>query len=219
MDTILFSLFALAYFVLFILAIRLFQNQRIPSALFLLPVIAGLVYDNSILAAGRFIGEGPLLENLNYARFWLHTLFTPLLVLYAWVTLKQARVHWAQQSWCHLTAFLLTLALILLELFTEVFGLTLEPEREYGVLSYSSAEPQSGPPIMVLVVSAVLLAASVVIWRKQKWIWFFVGSLVMIIGSAVQLPVESGAVTNLFELFLLVSLLVTAVFQGTRVKK
>ncbi len=67
---------------------------------------------------------------------------------------------------------------------------------------------------MILVVSVVLLAASIVIWRKQGWVWFFISSFVMIVGSAVPLPVASGAVTNLFELVLIVSLLATAWFQG-----
>lgn len=214
MDTLLFSLFAIAYLILFVLALKLFRKRRIWSATLLLPVIAGLIYDNGIIAAGRLVGEGSFLEELNAVRFWLHAFFTPLLVLYAWMTLKQADASWAKTVWFRWSTILLTTALVLFELFTEVFGLSLEPRWEYGTLSYTSAEPLSGPPLMVLVVSLVLLAASVMIWRKQGWMWFFIGSLVMIVGSAVQLPVESGAVTNLFELALIGSLLATAWFQG-----
>lgn len=214
MDTLLFSLFAIAYLVLFVLALQLVRKRRIWSAALLLSVIVGLIYDNGIIAAGRSIGEGSFLEGLNAARFWLHAFFTPLLVLYAWMALKQAGISWAKTAWFQWAAILMTVALVLFELFTEVLGLSLEPRWEYGKLSYTSAELASGPPLMVLVVSLVLLAASIVIWRKQGWIWFFVGSLVMIVGSAVQLPVESGAVTNLFELVLLASLLITAAFQS-----
>lgn len=215
MDTVLFSCFAAAYLILFSLALHLFKKRRIISAALLLPVIAGLVYDNGILAAGRFIGGGAALETLNAARFWLHALFTPLLVLYAWLTLKQAGVSWAQRAWFRLAAIALTVTLVVLEFLTEVRDLSLQPRWEYGTLSYTNAEPSGGSPLMVLVVSFVLLAASIVVWRKQGWVWFFVGSLVMIVGSAVQLPVASGAVTNLFELVLIVSLLATAWFQGS----
>ncbi|WNS81305.1 hypothetical protein RRU94_10890 [Domibacillus sp. DTU_2020_1001157_1_SI_ALB_TIR_016] len=214
MDTFLFSCFAAAYLILFSLALHLFKKRRIISAALLLPVIAGLVYDNGIIATGRFIGEGAALETLNAARFWLRALFTPLLVLYAWMSLKQAGVTWAHRGWFRLVAIALTVALVLLELFTEVRGLLLQPRWEYGTLSYTNAESSGGPPLMVLVVSIVLLADSVLVWRKQRWVWFFIGSLVMIVGSAVQLPVASGAVTNLFELVLIVSLLATAWFQG-----
>ncbi|WP_173918202.1 hypothetical protein [Halobacillus sp. Marseille-Q1614] len=214
MDTVLFSLLAFVYTALFISAIKIFKSRYVVSTAFLLPVIAGLIYDNGIIASGRLIGEGTLLESLNLARFWIHAFFTPLLVLFAWKTLEQADICLVKKSWVRLSAFVLTASLVLIELLTEVFGLELEPNWEYGVLSYSSSEPSSGPPIMVLIVSFVLLATSVMIWRKQKWAWFFIGSFLMIIGSTVQLPVESGAVTNFFELILLCSLLGTAYFQG-----
>lgn len=210
MDTILFSFFAAAYLILFSLAFYLFRKKRAISAALLLPVIAGLVYDNAIIAAGRLIGESAALETMNAARFWLHAFFTPLLVFYAWAVLKQAGVRWAQTAWSRLAAIVLTGALVLLEWLTEVLGLSLQPRWEYGTLSYTNTDPSGGPPLMVLVVSAVLLAASIVVWRKLGWYWFFAGSLVMIAGSAVQLPVKSGAVTNFFELSLIGSLVLTS---------
>ncbi|MBT2687582.1 hypothetical protein J7I93_05225 [Bacillus sp. ISL-47] len=213
MDTILFAGFAIAYILLFVWALVLVKNSGSASAAFLLPVIAGLIYDNGILAAGRFIGEGTTLEFMNDARFWIHAFFTPMLVLYSWNTLKQAGLEWASKGWLKITAFLLTAGLIMFELFTEVFGLKLEPQWEYNVLSYSSAEAQSGPPLMVLIVSLVLLVSSIMIWRIQKWFWFFAGSLIMIIGSAIKLPIKSAAAVNAFELILLLSLTATAHFQ------
>ncbi len=35
----------------------------------------------------------------------------------------------------------------------------------------------------------------------------------MTIGSAIELPIESGAITNAFELILLISILATKAFQ------
>jgi hypothetical protein len=213
MDTILFAGFAITYTLLFVWALVLAKNSGSVSAAFLLPVIAGLIYDNGILAAGRFIGAGHTLENLNYARFWIHAFFTPLLVLYSWITIKQAGIEWARKYWLKTIVFLLTAGLMMFELFTEVFGLKLEPQWEYNVLSYRSAETESSPPIMVLVVSAVLLVSSIMVWRKQKWFWFFAGSFIMIIGSTIKLPIESTAAVNAFELILLLSLTATSHFQ------
>ncbi|KML41368.1 hypothetical protein [Cytobacillus firmus] len=216
MDPLLFAAFTAGYILLFIWAILIVKNSGPVSAAFLLPVILGLIYDNGILAAGSLIGEGNTLKLLNYARFWIHAFFTPLLVLYSWHTLKQADIVWAKTGTLKGAAYLLTAGLILLELFTEVFGLELEAKWEYGVLSYSNAEAKGGPPIMVLIISAVLLAASVFIWRKQGWFWFFAGSVLMIIGSVIDIPVESAAAVNAFEWILLLSLTATAYFQKKR---
>ncbi|MEK3856927.1 hypothetical protein [Cytobacillus sp. FSL H8-0458] len=216
MDPLLFAVFTAGYILLFIWAVLTVKNSGPVSAAFLLPVILGLIYDNGILAAGSLIGEGSTLKLLNYLRYWIHAFFTPLLVLYSWHTLKQADIDWAKTSKLKWAAYLLTAGLVLLELFTEVFGLKLEARSEYGVLSYSNAEAQGGPPKMVLIVSAVLLAASIIIWRIQGWFWFFAGSLLMIIGSAIDIPIESAAAVNAFEWLLLLSLTATAYFQKKR---
>ena len=101
----------------------------------------------------------------------------------------------------------------MVEYLTELRGLRIVPERVYGVLSYTSAAPSDGPPVMVLVVALVLLLVGALLWRRKGWPWLFAGALVMTIGSAVQLPVPSGAVTNAFELLLLASVTATMVRQ------
>lgn len=208
-----FFAFAVAY--LLLLGWGLTQAARnrwwTPANLPLL-VVAALVYDNSVLALGRYIGEGALLEGLNLARFWIHALVTPLLVIFAWHAAARTKVGWARTGWAALGAVVAALALMVLEL-THVVGIELQPEREYGVLSYSSTEPVNGPPLMVLLVSVALLVAGFLVWRRQKWVWLLVGTLLMGIGSAVPFPVNSAAVTNAFELILLISILATKHFQ------
>jgi lipoprotein signal peptidase len=218
-DTFLFSFFSIAYIGILVIGVICFRTYKLKSVVFLLPVVVGLIYDNGIIAIGQFIGEGLRLERLNLARFWIHAFFTPLLVLFSWKTLEQGEVLWVKKPLSKFSAYALTLSLVLFELFTEVLGLHLVANMENGVLSYSSVEPSTGPPLMVLVVSLVLLVASIIIWRKQKWKWFFAGSLAMIIGSAVSLPIDSGAITNFFELGLITSLLGTAIFQSKNITK
>lgn len=213
MDPLLFAAFSAGYILLFFGALSTVKDSGLISTVFLLPVLLGLIYDNGILAAGRFIGEGNTLKHLNYARFWIHAFFTPLLVLYSWNTLKQADLEWAKTGTLKWIAYLLTAGLIILELAAEVFGLKLEARWEYGVLSYSDTEASGGPPVMVLIVSAVLLATSAVIWRKQGWFWFFAGAVLVIIGSAIEIPIESAAAVNAFEWLLLFSLTATSYFQ------
>lgn len=217
MDTVLFLGFAAAYTGLLVwgLALAARHGWLTPANLPLL-VIGALVYDNLVLGTGRFIGEGPSLEALNYARFVIHALITPVLVAWALHTLRRAGFGWAQARWYQVASIGAALALTLLEVVLEVWGLQLEPSLEYGVLSYSSTEPASGPPLMVLIVALVLIVAGALLWRRQGWPWLAVGAVVMTIGSAVPIPVDSGAATNAFELALLISILATKAFQDRR---
>jgi hypothetical protein len=214
MDTLLFFMYMVAYIALFTWGIFLAKNNRwITASNVVLLVVAGLLYDNAIVAVGRYIGEGSILKNLNIARFWIHAFFTPLLVLFAWNILKRADIKWAQKPLAKYGAIFVFFCLVILELFTETLGLKVEAKWEYGVLSYDSIEKSTSPPIMVIIVTAILLLTSLIIWWKQKWIWFFIGTLMMTIGSAVPIPVKSGAIVNGFELVLIVSLMATKYFQ------
>ncbi|WP_053364495.1 hypothetical protein [Bacillus sp. FJAT-27251] len=217
MDPVIYLFFTIAYLALLVWGIVLAQkNGWNNSANLILLVISGLIYDNGILAAGTLIGEGGLLKNLNAVRFWAHAFFTPLLVIFAWKTVSGTGVEWARSKWLKYGTYLVFLGLVVLELATEVSGLELRAKREYGVLSYENAAQGGGPPLMVLVVTVFLLIASIIVWKKQKWPWFFVGTVLMGVGSAVEFPVESAAVVNAFELILLLSLMATKQFQDRR---
>lgn len=209
MDTLLFAAFAAGYVVLVIWGMSLAVRHGLRPADVLLVVVAGLIYDNGVLAVGQLVGEGPLLEALSVARFWVHAFATPLLVFFAVDAMARAGLRLARQAWVRWLALVIYAGLVVLELVTEVRGLSLRPNLEYGVLSYTSAEPASGPPAMIIGVSVMLLLASIVVWWTQRWPWFFVGVAVMTAGSFVTLPVDSAAVTNAFEFVLLVSLLLT----------
>lgn len=214
MDIPIFLGFALAYLVLLVWGVRLATRHGWWTPANLPPlVIAALVYDNAVLGLGAFIGEGPVLEFLSYARFWIHAFITPTLVAWALHTLRRAGFSWAQSRAYQVISIGAALALTVVEYFLEVRGLHLAPETEYGVLSYGSTEPATGPPLMVLVVAFFLVVAGALVWWKQKWPWLFIGAVIMTIGSAIQLPIESGAITNAFELALMVSILATKAFQ------
>ena len=217
MDTFLYFFFLASYVVLFIWAIALAKKYRwvSPSNVLLL-VIFGLVVDNALLAFGRYIGTGQFLESISYVRYWGHALFTPTLVLFAWDSLKKADIGWAKNSIVKFITYILMIVLIVYELFTETLGLKLQADWKYGVLSYSNAASASGPPVMVLIVSLVLIVSAFMIWRRQKWIWYLLGTVIMTIGSAVPLPIKSDAYMNGFELILLFSLLATKHFQDQK---
>lgn len=216
MDTILYFVYTIAYLFLLMISIRYGKERDASSFLYL--VLLGLIYDNGLIAIGSFLGKGPLLENLSHLRFWFHAFFTPTLVLFSWSVLNRAGIEIAKKKSVRIAAVLYTLVLIVLEIVTETYGAKIVPVREYGLLRYVSAEPSSGPPLMVLFVSVVLITAGAILWRKTGWKWMLIGSVVMTAGSAIPIPVESAAVTNGFELFLMITLVATKVHQDRQLK-
>lgn len=210
MDTFLYFLYAVLYTTLLVwglYGIRKYNLAKWTSVIYL--VILPLIYDNAILATGKWIGEGELLENLNFSRFCLHALITPLLVMYSLGTLQESGIEWAKKKWLVILGIVYMISLMVLEFSIEVVGLEIEVVKEYGVISYSNVEKATGPPIMVLLVSLILIIASAILWQKTKWPVFFIGAVVMTVGSAIPINVDSGAVTNAFELFLIFTLIWT----------
>ncbi|MBN3554286.1 hypothetical protein JYA63_08425 [Fictibacillus nanhaiensis] len=216
MDTILYFVYTAAYLVLLILCINFGNRCDVSSLLYL--VLFGLVYDNGLIAIGKFIGEGPLLENLSHLRFWFHAFFTPTLVLFSWNVLKRAGFAFAKWKVVYIGALLYTIALVIMEIITETYGMKIVPEREHGLLRYVSADTSTGPPLMVLFVSIALITAGAVLWKRTGWKWMLIGTVVMTVGSAVPIPVESAAITNGFELFLMCTLVATKIHQDRQLK-
>ncbi|WP_137791629.1 hypothetical protein [Bacillus sp. E(2018)] len=216
MDTILYFIYTAAYLVL-LLFFMIFSKTRDASSIISL-VLFGLVYDNGLIAIGKYLGEGPLLENLSYLRFWFHAFFTPILVLFSWSVLDRAGIAFAKRKVVYIGALLYMLALVIMEIMTETYGIKIVAEREHGLLRYVSAEPSTGPPLMVLFVSIALITAGAILWKKTGWKWMLMGSVVMTVGSAVPLPVESAAITNGFELFLISTLVATKIHQDRKLK-
>lgn len=211
MDKWLFGTFSIIYLGLFLWGIK--RERRVPFIMkgSLLLVTAGLIYDNGILAISSLIGKSEGLKNLHYLRFWIHALFTPTLVLFSWFALRNANAEFSKKRGAGFAAFGLTALLIVWEL-VHTAKISLKPVTQFGVLNYEAASSQ-GPPLMVMAVSAVLLITSLVVWKKQKWLWMAAGVALMAAGSSIPLPLKSNAATNCFELILLSSLWATLAYQ------
>lgn len=177
----------------------------------LLLVIFGLVYDNLIMAFATFIGEGNVLQLLSYIRYWLHALFTPTLILYAFAVSFRAGLPWAKKTYWKAFAYLLTSGLILYELLTSVKGLKLEPHWKNGVLSYESVG-QSVTPVMVMVITLILVIVGFLFIVQYRFIWLFIGTLVMIVGGIIAAWTKSSLMMNGAEFLFIISLLFTYLF-------
>lgn len=210
MDTVYYLLFAVSYILLLAWGLKSSKGYRLLTwSSFVYLVTVGLIFDNTVMGIGKWIGEGALLEFLNALRYWSHAFLTPLLVLYSVGVLRESGIQWAKRVWVTISAVFYTTLLIILEIWLEASNLELVPVEEYGVLRYVSTHPSTGPPVMITLVTIVLLIASVIVWKKTKWSWFFIGTIVMTFGSLVPIEVNSSAITNGFELFLMWTLIWT----------
>lgn len=174
----------------------------------LLLVIIALIYDNLIISIGKFIGEGDLLETLNIARFWLHALFTPTLIVFSYAILRESKIAWAQSTITTITTILLTCVAIIAELFA-IRNLKISATFEYGALSYSPTSEQIHLPIMMVLVILALLITAIVFIKRFKWWWILNGLIVMGISSAVPIQIHSNALTNISEFILILTLVFT----------
>lgn len=214
MDTAIYFLLSAAYIIIFIIGILLAKHYGwINISNVILIIILALLYDNGILALGKYVGEGQLLRSLNQMRYWLHAFVTPLLVLFAWHTLVNANLQWAKERIIQSLVILLTLCLIIFELITIVPSIPLEPAWNNGVLSYKKGEEADGPPIMIIGVSIMLLVTSIIIWWKQKWPWYFVGVLSMGIIPIINLLLKINAPHNISEFLLMLAILATKAYH------
>ncbi len=208
MDSYIYGFFALAYVALLIWGIV--KHVKTASAILFIVIVA-LIYDNTILAVGHLIGEGEILKALSYGRFLLHTVFTPLLILFSFFVLKEANIRFAHKAWVLYVFSGITIAAMIAEYFFQLRHLTLKVEKANGVVSYSSNESASGPPIMIILVVAAILTAGIILAWKRKWWWMLIGIVVMGVGSAFSLLIESKTIPNALELTLTFTLMLTAI--------
>lgn len=207
MDSILYIIIAMLYVLLFVWGIVLWKQDNSPGLQYLLLIVtAALVWDNGIMGIGKWVGEGELLEKLNLVRFWLHAFCTPLLTIVSLGLIQRSGSRWAHKRVARWGTWIFTAALIVLEVATETVSLTLKPILEYGALRYVPAEESSGPPLMVILILIPLFTAGIILWKRKVTSVLFSGTLIMTIGSAVPIPVQSSAATNIFEIVLITSL-------------
>ncbi|WP_052000937.1 hypothetical protein [Gracilibacillus halophilus] len=146
MDTFLYTFFVLAYIILIIWTFKSSQKELTYRS-FLYLVIIGLLYDNLILALGRFIGTGDLLAMLNLGRYWIHALVTPTLVLFSYGVLKLTGIDWVKSNIVRWLSVFVAILLSMIEITMGVMQLKLKPVWDNDVLQYVSTSSSNHPHI------------------------------------------------------------------------
>ncbi|MGK8486530.1 hypothetical protein [Nocardia asiatica] len=140
----------------------------------------GLAYDSAVVGLGAMLGEGPLLHALSVGRFVGHALLTPLLVL--WAADRAGASRWWRRS-----ALMLTAALVAYGVLAELPHLRLVPRRFADTLRYAAEAP--APPVPALIVTAVLLTAGILLWRREGRLSPLLGTGVLLLASAAAVAV------------------------------
>ncbi|QGH33336.1 hypothetical protein GI584_04480 [Gracilibacillus salitolerans] len=210
MDFYFYLVFTLSYLILLIVGFVKRREKNIMSlTFFLYLVIVGLIVDNAIIAFGKFIGTDSLLENLHLFRYWTHAVITPTLILFCLGVLQKSGKKYFSTARAIWITFTCTCVLILIEIITVVAVIELKPVLEYGILHYVPVKKTAGSILMIIIVSLILLVTGFLVYIFTSWKWMLVGAIIMGIGSALPIKVESTAFTNALELVLMISLVAT----------
>ncbi|MDX6741875.1 hypothetical protein [Actinocorallia sp. A-T 12471] len=182
-------------------------RTRTPVGIALAVLTVGLAYDNGAIAVGTVLGYGDALEAVNVPRYWIHALFTPLLIVVGAVLARRLGVSVGTPLLAG--AGVLAAALVVVGLVTEAFGLHLKPETYADALRYVHAEP-GGPPLAAIATIVVLGVVGAVVWRKAGFPWLFAGAVTMFVAAGVgfahfwisnlgELALQTGIVATLLR--------------------
>lgn len=177
-------------------------------AMIVLPIVlVSTIYDNCILWAGKFIGEGELLENLSQGRFFLHYLVVPLFIIVAIELAYRSEAKWANK-FVRVSSWLLAFGLAGFDIITKFIGIQLKPETFMGVLRYVPREVTI--PVITIIVNIFVLLVGIGIWvRTKNWRWLFIGALISLIGNALPSAQVGTLPGSASECILALSLLLT----------
>lgn len=182
MLTILYFIFS----VLFVyLLLQLDDLKKKSYVLILFLVLAGLLYDNLIIAIGSLIGENSLLKILSAGRFYIHAFFTPTMIIFGFGVLRNADVKWAQGKTAHIVVCMFTTLLIALGVYSDILRLDLQTKIVGDILRYVNEGGIKGPPVPAILTIIFLITAGISLWRSTGWKWLAIGSIFMFIAAGM----------------------------------
>ncbi|WP_328392448.1 hypothetical protein [Nocardia sp. NBC_00416] len=184
--------------------------RRTADRILIVPAVvcAALVYDNAVLAAGRWVGAGAALETWSAPRFVAHIVLTPLLMPWAVAAAGRAGVGWARTEWARAAVYVVTGAVIATGVFGELISLTLVPAQWSGTVRYTTAHASIAGLLPPVVTVLVVLVAAGAVWRVRGYRTWTVTTVTMTVVSAAMPPM---LLTNCAELVFALGTVATAV--------
>ncbi|MCL2481983.1 MAG: hypothetical protein FWF43_00920 [Propionibacteriaceae bacterium] len=207
--TLIYACCAIAQAVLAIFAIRLFIKERSVSTLALILPTAAVVWDNSIVALGASIGDGPLLVGLSWPRFIGHALFTPAWIITGIGFAQRAGARFLRHRAITVGQWVVYAVCVVLGLLRSVFFLKMDPVSESGLFYYHNAGTFPGPPFGSIIMLFVVLLCGIGVWRLAKTPWMFLGSVYMLVVSVIPTTIAGFVFSNTGEVVMAASLVAT----------
>lgn len=206
MGVVAYFCYGLVHVALLVLSVRLWRRDGHRVGLLLCASVCTLVYDNFIISLGSFIGDSSLLRGLNYVRYVLHVLTTPLLIYYGLVLAASAGLAWARTRPAQVGLATLSIVMMAWAASDNLLNLQMQLTSYVGTLRYANAGIH-GPPVPELVTISALIVYGVAVFMRTRWAWMAVGSIVIFIlaGAGPAL----GLLGNFGEIALMSGLVAT----------
>lgn len=208
MYTVSYIIFTLSQLALSVWAFRLYRKQPAARTLTLLLPIAALVYDNAIVAAGRFIGEGQLLKILSVPRFVGHAFLTPIWIVSALLIYRQINDGWLAKPGGRVFTWGLYAVMAALGLLESLILLELGPRQDGDLLSYTNLGGLPGPPVPAITMVLVVLVVGALLVR-YKWPWLLLGALFMLVAAGIPPRIVGFIISNGGEVVLALAMVTT----------
>jgi hypothetical protein len=167
---------------LFTYVVRMKTDQRTPRLL-LLMVIACLMYDNGVSAAGFLTGPGQVLKALSIPRFILHVFVTPLVCVLCLQIARAARVPAALHRRATGFVWALTIVLMLIGFMQDLAPMDFVPKTVFGVLTYTHTTAVI--PMAAIIMNVFTIATALLLWRTTGWPVLFITSVLMLLIAAI----------------------------------
>ncbi|MDX2145588.1 MAG: hypothetical protein SFV19_19705 [Rhodospirillaceae bacterium] len=180
------------------------QHLNAITVLIFIPLIF-LWLDNFAIAAGKYVGEGPLLTGMTYLRFYWHWQMLPLLIIVAGALARRAGFAWAQPKWV-MALFCILAVFFMIEDVPYIWKVTFQQTCYGDTIRYTinvaadqicagttPLPKQASPsPLPAISVNVILMIIGFMMWAKDKFPWLALACVFMFVCAA------SGAIPGFY---------------------
>ena len=174
-------------------------------------ILAGMIYDNLMLALGNIGVGASWYAEASKGRFVLHAAALPLLVPFALSAMKAAAIPVANRTGFTVCCWLVAVAAWGYGFLVDVGQHELAPVEVFGHLRLTSLSAL--PPLGTIAVNLLLIPLGIILWRRTGWPLLFGAALfILLVNGAAAAQPWSYLAGNGAEVVFVLCLLLTERF-------